>query len=526
AHLELSAARALAPDDPAVHEMTATILGTTDPRAALNAWREVARLAEQRGDARTASRAYATLGDALQRDETGDDAETAWRRALDHDPLQADAIAGLASAAATRGDHAAAASYYERLRGLGLSQHAITRHELALARSLVALDRIDDARGSLRRATLAGGETAAEAHAVLAEIAQASADSDHAAAELDTAISSYVGLATEPDDEDRMYTRAAELAVVRASLFDRTGDAAHAGVDWERAHGLAAAHAPEIARDAARTLLERAGDPVSERRWIDAVLATRPPGPERADLLVRRADVRRHEAAPDLAAAIADLHEALELTEDEDSDPQIRRRAYALEAELLAKSGDAKARAQALAAIAKMAERAPHRERIESEAAAAAAWLAADEPAAALPHSARAHAELDPDVPSHLRREVLGTLGEAAWRQRAWPDVIRAYRGLIDDPQTEVAKLGTYRYRLAVAADRTGDAGLAIQTLRPLADDVEVSRATTPELRGQALRLFADLAERAGDLAGAASALEGFAQLAADSTPSARADAM
>src|SRR6185436_3908440 len=39
------------------------------------------------------------------------------------------------------------------------------------------------------------------------------------------------------------------------------------------------------------------------------------------------------------------------------------------------------------------------------------------------------------------------------------------------------------------------------------------------------LRLYADLAERAGDLAGAAAALESFAALAVDSSTTARADA-
>ena len=528
AHVELSAARAFAPDDPAVHEMTAVILAVSDPHAAVQAWREVARLADERGDVRTSARAYAILGESLASHGQLAEAEQAWRTALERDPLQADAIAGLAHAAAERGDHAAAADLYERLRGLGLPQPVIAKQELAFARSLVALDRLDDARSSLRRATMSGGETAAEAHAVLAEIAEADADADHAAAELDTAITSFVDLGSEADvDEDRMFTRAAELAVARALLFDRRGDAAQAGADWERAHGLAVQHAPAIARSAARTMLERAAEPIGERRWIDAVLATRPPPAERAKLLISRADVRRKEATPDLAAALADLHEALELLDDETSNPAERRRAYALEAELLAKSGDARARAQALAALAKIAERTS--ERIESETAAAAAWLAADEPAAALPHGARAHAQLDADVPSALRRQVLATLGEAAWRQRAWPDVIRAYRGLIEDPQTELAQLGTYRYRLAVAADRTGDAALAVETLRPVAQQGEGTdawMAATPEVRGQALRLFADLAERAGDLAGAATALEGFAQLAADSTPSARADAM
>ncbi len=532
AHLELSAARQLAPDDPAVHEMTATIMASSDPRAAVAAWREVARLAESRDDRRTAGRAYAVLGDLLASANDGAEAEVAWRRAIEVDPLQELALAGLAAATAKRGDHPTAAELYERLRGVGLDQPTAARHELGLARSLVQVGRTDDARMSLRRATLAGGETAAEAHAVLAEIAEATFDREHAVAELDTAISSLVDL-TGGDADERLFSRAAELAVARATVFDKTGPADQATADWERAHDLAQTHAPTIARDAARTMLSRAADAIGERRWIDAVLSTRPPPAERAALLVARADVRRREHTPDLAAAVADLHEALALTEDIHDAAETRRRAYSLEAELLSKSGDQRARAQALAALARMADR--NTDRVAVEMAAAAAWLAADEPAAALPHSARAHAELVPDVPAALRREVLTTLGEAAWRQRAWPDVIRAYRGLIDDPQAEAARLGTYRYRLAVAADRSGDATLAIETLRPLAvhhsaatteDQADVARATSPEMRGQALRLFADLAERAGDLAGAAAALEGFAQLATDSSPSARADAM
>lgn len=529
AHAELAAARALAPDDPAVHEMAATILQATDPAAAIEAWREVARLADARGDAKTGARAYAVLGDLIHDTQTSVGAEGAWRRALELDPLQESAIAGLARVAAMHGAHEEAAALYERLRGIGLPQQQAARHELALAQSLVALGRLDDARASLRRATLVGGETAAEAHAVLAKIAEAAEDKDHAAAELDTAISSLVGLAQEtgkagPGDE-RLYTRAAELAVARATLLDKTGG--DASQDWERAHDLAHEHAPQIARDAALTMLSRASDGAGERRWIDAVLATRPPPAERAALLVHRADVRRRGDKPDLAAAIADLHEALALLEDDDVEQAaLRRKAYQLEADVLAKSGDQRARAQALAALARLADRAV--ERAEHETAAAAAWLAADEPAAALPHGARAHATLPPDVPAPLRRDVLTTLGEAAWRQRAWPDVIRAYKGLTEDAAADPAKLGTYRYRLAVAADRSGDTDLAKSALRPLVEDADsdAARATAPEVRGQALRLYADLAERAGDLAGAATALEGFASVSMQASPSARADAM
>jgi len=538
---ELQVARELAPDDAAVHEMTATILASSNPVAAVDAWREVARLADTRGDKTSGARAYAILGELLAKryaasdEQAWHDAEEAWQRALDRDPLQADAIAGLATAAAARGDHATAAALYERLRGIGLPQHTAARYELMLARSLVQVSRIDEARASLRRATLAGGETAAEAHAVLAEIAEASSDSEHAAVELDTAITSFVGLAEAEGvaADERLYMRAAQLAVMRATLLDHAGHAAQATADWERAHDLAQEHAPQIARDAARTMLSRVTDSATERRWVDAVLATRPPPAERAALLVHRADVRRRERLPDLAAAIADLHEAIGLTEDLPEANDTRRRAYQLEADLLAKSGDQRARAQALSALARMSDRAS--ERVEVENAAAAAWLAANEPAAALPHGARAHAELVPEVAPLLRREVLTTLGEAAWRQRAWSDVIRAYRGLVDDPATEPEKVGMFRYRLAVAGDRSGDAKLALDALRPLVEAhdastpqhlVDAARATTPDIRGQALRLYADLAERAGDLAGAATALEGFASVASESSPSSRADAM
>src|SRR5262249_1233055 len=157
---ELQVARELAPDDAAVHEMTATILASSNPVAAVDAWREVARLAETRGDKKSGSRAYAILRELLAKryaaadEKSWHQAEAGWRRALELDALQPDAIAGLATAAAARGDHEGAAELYERLRGLGLPQHTAARYELMLARSLVQLGRVDEARASLRRATL------------------------------------------------------------------------------------------------------------------------------------------------------------------------------------------------------------------------------------------------------------------------------------------------------------------------------------------------------------------------------------
>jgi len=163
---------------------------------------------------------------------------------------------------------------------------------------------------------------------------------------------------------------------------------------------------------------------------------------------------------------------------------------------------------------------------VQVETAAAAAWLAADEPAAALPHSVRAHAALTPSVPEALRRETLVTLGEAAWRQRSWPDVLRAYQELTEDASIDPARAGVFRYRLAVAGDRTGESARALTALRPLVEDSEAARALLPELRGLALRLYADLAERAGELSNAAAALESFAALAVESSTTARADAI
>ena len=61
------------------------------------------------------------------------------------------------------------------------------------------------------------------------------------------------------------------------------------------------------------------------------------------------------------------------------------------------------------------------------------------------------------------------------------------------DHDTNDARVGAYRYRLAVAADRTGDAQVAIDALRPLVDDADqsskIAHGMAPELRGRGLGL-------------------------------------
>lgn len=528
ARVELAAAQTLAPEDLAVHETTATLLATADPAAAQIAWRQVARLAVARQDRRVAGRAQAALGELLARSDEPGKAKRAWQRAIDLDPAQTDAMIHLARAHARRGDHDAAIELYQRLRNLGLPSNLGSQLELELARSLMAVERTADAQSALQRATPLGGETAAEAHVILAELAAQASMDDQAVGQLDSAITKLIELADSEvnagtTDAARLRARAAELAVVRATRFDNAGRIDQANAEWIRAHDLAEKHAPAIARDAAHTMLSRAASPHEERRWLDAALATLPPIAERASLLVSRAEVRARPPSTDVVGALADIHDALTLVDETPASTLTRRRAYALQAILLAESSDQRARATVLAALAEVTER-PN-ERMQHEVAAAQAWLQAREPAAAWLHSARAYADLEPDTSAEIRREVLTTFGEAAWRQRVWSDVVVAYRNLVE--QAEMGGAATFRYRLAVAADQQHDPQLALTALQPLIAPPVSSQEFAPSDRAQALLLYADIAQRTGELAAAGAALEALGQLeAGTATPHARADAL
>jgi tetratricopeptide (TPR) repeat protein len=278
AHAEVSSALEVAPLDPSVHEMAAMLREVADdPTGARLAWLEVIDRAQHRsaaGDRRIEARAWARLGMLSE----PDGAEAAWQRALGLHPAEPEAVRGLARSHRERGEYNEAIALYERMRGAGLPLHLSAPFELDLARCLIDIDRIEDARAALRRAAVGRSETAAEAHAVLADVAAAS-DPHHAAAEFDTAIASLVDLAegAAASEGHRLFRRAAQLAVARADLLARQGDEAAATGDLQRAHFLSANHDAQVARLAARALLERSGgDPAAERRWLDAVLATEP----------------------------------------------------------------------------------------------------------------------------------------------------------------------------------------------------------------------------------------------------------
>ncbi|MEZ4369140.1 MAG: hypothetical protein R2939_23075, partial [Kofleriaceae bacterium] len=439
-------------------------------------------------------------------DQADDARADDWGRALALDPDELTARVGLAALARTAGDHAAAIGHLRVALGAGLAGDARAHAELALARSLAATGAeahvVDEA---LARAAAGTGPDAALAQAERAERALR-AEPDAAAGRLDRAIGQLIEAAEAAfaDDGAPLRERAAALAMQRGALLDARGDRDAAVDDYRRAHTLAAAAAPAVARDAARTLLARdAASAASERRWIDAVLATRPEPDERAELLLRRARLRLAEPGDhlDLGATIADVHEAASLA----TSPGQQRAAYEFEAELLARAGDRRGRAQVLSARAALPATAA--ERAAAEGAAAEAWLDAGDAATALPHGSRAVSALDATVAPAVRRQLLATLGEAAWRQRSFGEVVLAYVALLADEHapTDVAR-ARMTFRLASAMERTGDRRGALATLRPLAGE-----PLEGELRGQVLRLLAELTEAEGDPVAAAAALEALA---------------
>jgi Tfp pilus assembly protein PilF len=507
ARAELERARALDPDEPLVHE-TAAMVATDDGDhdGAIGAWTTVVALASARRDPPAIARALARRARALE--EAGRPADADWQLAIATDPGASEALRGAAQAATRRGDHGAAAGLWQRVASSGLAAAEVARAQLERGRALVHAGELAAAREPLVAATGGRGEVAADAHALLAELRLPGEGAQAAADSLDAAIEAWVAAAddafpVEPDDGERMLTRAAHLAVERARLLDRDGDT-RAAAGWRRAHELAAPRAPIAARAAARALL--GSEPEDEVRWLDAILATEPPPIERAALRVRRASLRALDAPAD---ALADVTGALGALDQADADPAsalaIRRDALAIAARAHGATGDVRARAVAIAAHAALVD--DEGARASAEADAAEAWLAADEAAAALPHGERAAAQLatGPEAPQ-LRRRVLELLGEAAWRQRAWGDVAAAYRPLLDDAPSLATPVFTYR--LAIAADKLGDADAATAALERLSALPEAPG----ELIGHARRVLADLYERADRPAEAAAVLEALAE--------------
>jgi tetratricopeptide (TPR) repeat protein len=99
---------ALAPDDPIALQYLAAAHGLAgDPEAA-------ERFARQAANRDMGSRSHAALGNVLLSAGKAEDAEAAYRAALDRDPGCAQALNGVATARWRRGDQATALSYFAR----------------------------------------------------------------------------------------------------------------------------------------------------------------------------------------------------------------------------------------------------------------------------------------------------------------------------------------------------------------------------------------------------------------------------
>ena len=285
-------------------------------------------------------------------------------------------------------------------------------------------------------------------------------DREHAAAELDTAIS-VVRRARRRRRRaatSGCYARAAELAVARATLLDSTGQPQQATADWERAHELA--HDARAGRSRA---MPRAR---CSTRADDAAHASGAGSTRCSRRGRRRPSARRcSSSAPTCGAASArpisprrspictkrsQLHRGRRPEQADAAPPRVPARGRAAREERRStrtRAGTDRARADRRARARSRRGRDRRRRRV------ARRRRAGRRPA---PRRARTRRARRPTCRRALRREVLTTLGEAAWRQRAWPDVIRAYRGLVDDPGVDTGEASArIRYRLAVAADRT-----------------------------------------------------------------------
>ena len=237
-------------------------------------------------------------------------------------------------------------------------------------------------------------------------------DADHAAAELDTAISSFVTIS----EARRMSTRIgcspappssrsrAHRCSIGAAMPREPVPTGNARTDSPRSTHRRS-HGPPLTDDARA----RAADPIGERRWIDAVLATRPPRrPSARPSLISRADVRRKEATPPISRPRSRIStRPLALLEEETSDPVARRRA------LRARGRAAREERRCAGSRARPS---PRSRRSRSARATGSRWrppppplwLAADEPACRPAHGARAHAQLGaPTSPRHFAVGVL-----------------------------------------------------------------------------------------------------------------------
>lgn len=496
------AGRALdaAPIPRAALASAAVAAAAAEPGAAA-ALASAASAAVAAGQPDVARDAHAARARLLDRGGAAEAAAAAWDAAIVHAGADPALLRPAAAAAARVGRHADAVAHLRALLSVAPDDAAAA---LDLGENLLAVGESADGEAALARAARGPAPIAAAARARLAE--ERTARDPVGAA---TLYAEAIALLAQRDDGR---ARAAELALARAALL---GGAARRA-ELEHAAALATPTAPAVAATAARALLDDATDFAEASRCIDVLLAAEPGPAERAALLGERARRALAEPGADLAQAAADAAAAAAAaagTEAADA-------ALATAVAIARRRDDGRALAAALdALVAARGPSAPAALLVE----AAEAQLAIDAGGRALTLAQAAVSRLGDaatgtDVPERAQR----ALGEAAWRQRVFPDCARAYAAVL----TSAAAMddrgrATAEYRLAVALERTGDPGTAIALLDRAAPRLASEQA------GAAYRLLADLHERRGDLEAAAAAFEAFAEHGDASVGArARADAL
>ncbi len=521
---ELETARRLDPRSPAALEVLSDVqVASGQPVEAAASLERAAALHQERRDRRGQVRTLLRAASHLDAAGELERAERLHRAVLELVPGEPAALRGAAAAAARRGDHAEAVRLLRALLAVtSVSPTDAARDSLELARHLVALgDGGAAARAALERAAASGAPlVAADAHELLADWARREQRPDEAVEQLGRAIEALSRSPRDGAASDEARARAAEAAMNRADLLGQLGQREAALADHERAFALSGEAHP-IRLRAARALAAVAharGDRDAERYWLGALLAHPELLDERADLLVRRAQLAFD--AEDLAGALPDLDNAL-------AEPMPTARAAAvlrLRADVLGALGDQAGRAQSLE---RALEASSHpRERAELSLAAAEALLHSGDPTTALERAREAAGELgEPErvderpVMTEHRHSSLLALGEAAWRSRDWAEIERAYSELVAEPSPDRAERA---HRLGMAREALGQVDAAAA-----AYELVIAEPDAPaELRVATWRSLAALYEHTADLARAALAYESFAgDHRADLGDTARADA-
>ncbi len=415
---------------------------------------------------------------ALLFERIGDDsqARTAYVRALELRPDDADLLERIAILAARMGETEEAIDTFEHIIDICPASDAHgERAVMELLPLFIEARSLERARRHVRRHDVEVPPS------VLVSLAELERDSDEPEAAAET-----LGRAAEALDGGR----AADVELARARLFVELERGAEAAEAFARAYQ----HAPlsESGVAAARELVEIAraqGDESGEMLWLGALLGDGSTLEDRGELALRLAEL--HQTHGDAPAALAFLEDAMEAGID-------AARARPLHADVLGALGEHRGRAELFEEMAGLA--ADEEAQARHLVGAARAHLAAGDAGAALARAREAHGLL-PDDP-----EVRRAFGEAAWRAREWEEIAAAYDALL--PEAAPDERVTCALRLGLALERQGRQEAALGCYRTA---IELPNASGAQL-AESWRNLAELCVRLGDYAGAAEAYESAAR--------------